>query len=183
MTTQRGLSGGSVLESHLGFSVPSVVRRGTAPTPSPESPPAEQPAPEQAPVEVPTMQNPTPAIVAHQLVEERAVPPLSEPKAAEEHEVAELVAAPDNNVLRIKKQGKGAIARSAYRVGTQKNPYQRGDGTQTQKITFTGPWGLKRELERFCIDRDVSRSEWIVATLREAMARESRASKRQQQTG
>ncbi len=182
MTTQRGLSGGSVLESHLGFSVPTVVRRGTAPTPSPELPPGELPTPEQAPVEVPMVQTQAPAIVAHDVAD--TVPAISEPEAEAVREVEELVAAkPDNNVLRIKKPGKGATARNAYRVGTQKNPYQRGDGTQTQKITFTGPWGLKRELERFCIDRDVSRSEWIVATLREAMARESRASKRQQQTG
>jgi hypothetical protein len=58
-----------------------------------------------------------------------------------------------------------------YRVGTKKIPYERRDGLSTQKVTFTAPVGLGREIDRYCLDSEVSRSEWIVVTLQREMER------------
>lgn len=65
---------------------------------------------------------------------------------------------------------------SIYRVGTQRAPYQRADGTKTEKVGFTAPHGLKEEINLFCLTHKLGpASEWMVATLRKEMERQRRS--------
>jgi hypothetical protein len=65
-----------------------------------------------------------------------------------------------------------------HRVGTRAVPHEKKDGSLTQKLTFTAPHGLHREIDLFCLQNNLVRHEWIVSTLQEAMARHGRGTSR-----
>ena len=190
--SKKGLTT-SVLGSHLGFDVPAVVRRGNAPLHSvaPETPEApESPEPGRAAEAVEARAAaPEGAGVAAPAADRSREPaaaeppdprPSVEPQRSDDDEPiraldAETHRAPQATSSRRKQPVKVESRSSVYRVGTQRAPYERADGTKTEKAGFTAPHGFKEELNLFCLTHRLgTTSEWIVATLRREMERTRR---------
>ena len=197
--SKKGLTT-SVLGSHLGFDVPAVVRRGSAPLHSvaaeetveaseqgraadADEPrvragePAEAVAiavetrPEAASAAANATKRAPAATDAHAGLDDDA-DEEDEPSREFEAEARRAASVP---VARRKQPMKVESRSSVYRVGTQRSPYERADGTKTEKAGFTAPHGFKEELNLFCMTHRLgTTSEWIVATLRKEMERTRR---------
>jgi len=204
--SKKGLST-SVLGSHLGFDVPAVVRRGGAGplhSVAPEAmepaeqgraaesagPPAhaKEPAHPHKPLVEDTRQEASPAASVDQNADNRASPDeeaasareaeldeeMDTPRAHDSQEVRRSSSTP---VTKRKPPMRIESRSSVYRVGTQRAPYERADGTKTEKAGFTAPHGFKEEINLFCLTHRLgTTSEWIVATLRKEMERARRKS-------
>ena len=197
MSKSKGLPSGGLLGNHLGFAVPMLVRRtpvSAEPTPSQVEDEAAQGSVEAPPVianveAAPVVANVEPAattaeVVLASIVEKPAavIPPVETVSAALQPAVSSPAVPPKHVARQPKPRAEPSddathekeLKAASYRVGTRENPHRRVDGTQTQKLTFTAPHGLHREINLFCQQNNLNRSEWMVATLQEAMERHGR---------
>jgi hypothetical protein len=193
--SKKGLTT-SVLGSHLGFDVPAVVRRGSPPLQAVSDDlgePAEQSravtessapeAPSEQPREAATEREAV-ASVRSDIMRKQAPAVAPAADELEEHDADEPDLEPEHDarrapagVSRRKQPAKVESRSSVYRVGTQRAPYERADGTKTEKAGFTAPHGFKEEINLFCLTHRLgTTSEWIVATLRKEMERTRRRS-------